>query len=195
MDRSVADILELYDVLQVEETMVACFTKDALSAVAFLCQCGIAHRDVRSDNMLLSANGILKLGDFASAVAVQDGDSMSSEVVGILYWQAPEIRKGPYDFLKVDVWGIGATAWELLEGTPPFVETAPADRWEPLTQSEHYSSSVHQFLELCSRPAHSRPEASGLLKTEFVNSACSHTELARLLARCRHIEDQSITSN
>jgi hypothetical protein len=43
--------------------------------------------------MLLSADGVLKLGDFAHAISAKDGDSISSETVGIQYWQAPEMRK------------------------------------------------------------------------------------------------------
>ena len=62
-------------------------------AVEFLRQCEIAHRDVRSDNMLLTTSGVLKLGDFAHAVSAKDGDSITEEVVGIPYWQAPEVRK------------------------------------------------------------------------------------------------------
>jgi hypothetical protein len=77
--------------------------------------------------------------------------------------------RGSYNVLKVDVWGVGATVWELLEGTPPFLETALADRWPPLTYKERYSRALHQFLDLCSRPAHSRPEANGLLKVRLIN--------------------------
>ncbi|KAJ7446635.1 hypothetical protein FB451DRAFT_1390771 [Mycena latifolia] len=42
----------------------------------------------------------------------------------VVYWQAPEVRSGPYDPLKVDVWSVGATVWELAKGTPLF-----ARRW------------------------------------------------------------------
>jgi serine/threonine-protein kinase CLA4 len=44
------------------------------------------------------------------------------------------------------------------------METKLADRWHPLSKEDNYSLSLHKFLDLCSRPAHSRPEASGLLK-------------------------------
>lgn len=96
-----------------------------------------------------------------------------SQIVQCFLFQFTEtVTRGPYNFLKIDVWGIGATVWELLEGTPPFLESVLADRWPPLKQKEHYSHSLHQFLDLCSRPAHSRPEASGLLKaSNFVSLA------------------------
>ena len=64
MDRSLADLLGLLeDGLVIEERHVACFAKDVANALAFLEDRFIAHRDVRSDNLLISGDGIVKLGE------------------------------------------------------------------------------------------------------------------------------------
>jgi hypothetical protein len=81
MDRSCADLLALYEVgLVVEEKHVACVTRDVsdfitqacrlntllqtLEGLTYLVERNIAHRDLRSDNVLISKDGIIKLGRF-----------------------------------------------------------------------------------------------------------------------------------
>jgi serine/threonine protein kinase len=66
----------------------------ALSAISHLQSLGIAHRDVRSDNMLLDTKGILKLADFAHAVQTSPMKPvLCTDVVGVVHWQAPDIRQ------------------------------------------------------------------------------------------------------
>lgn len=79
--------------------------------------------------------------------------------------QAPEVVRGPYNALKVDVWSLGATVWEMAQTEPPFYDTGkPADRWPPLSEPQFYSPAFHDFLRKCSEPASKRPEPQELLK-------------------------------
>jgi serine/threonine protein kinase len=64
-----------------------------LLALDYLQDKGIAHRDVRSDNLLLSPDGVLKLADFSNAVQLGPNERMRNDLVGVIYWQAPEMRK------------------------------------------------------------------------------------------------------
>lgn len=74
----------------------------------------------------------------------------------------------PYDTLKVDVWSLGATVWEMAQRDPPFADTQQlADRWPPLDRPELFSPPFHAFLEKCSEPAATRPSPSELLKVRF----------------------------
>lgn len=82
---------------------------------------------------------------------------------------------GSYDPLKIDVWSVGATVWEIAEANPPFSDTQqPADRWPPLSEPALYPPSFHDFLRLCSEPAASRPTPKALLE---VRSTVSCTDL------------------
>ncbi|KAI9454081.1 kinase-like domain-containing protein [Russula earlei] len=211
LDRSLADVLAVVGeevgsaqedsssgaVVEIPETMVARFVCDALLALSYLRKHHIAHRDVRSDNLLLSRSGVLKLSDFSSAVRSPPGTHKRSDPVGVIYWQAPEMRTGLYDPLKVDVWSLGATTWELVHGDPPFADVQDTRRivdeqFPPVREPEAYSRSFHDFLHLCSRPAALRPDPDELLKAPFVRTGCSRSEIVRLLGQCKTIDEQQL---
>lgn len=106
-----------------------------------------------------------KTADFSSAVRVTPDDRMRRDDVGVIYWQAPEIRKGEYDVMLVDVWSLGATVWELIEGTTPFEgQEVAGDRLPELSGRETSSEALLDFLEMCSSPPHYRPPAQRLLE-------------------------------
>ncbi|KAJ3530703.1 hypothetical protein NM688_g7674 [Phlebia brevispora] len=193
MDRSLADILNLAEEgAKMTEKHISQFASDVVAALCYLHRLGISHRDVRSDNLLINAKGVVKLADFSSAVQVNRKNPMRSDPVGVIYWQAPEMRNGPYNTLKVDVWGLGATVWELAETQPPFADVTDAsqlgDRWPPLEQASNYSRSFHDFLRLCSEPSSSRPDPPDLLNTPFIRYATGRSAVLELLSQCRSIE-------
>ncbi|KAI0692334.1 kinase-like domain-containing protein [Cytidiella melzeri] len=197
MDRSLADILNLIEEgVEVQEQHIAHFTKDALTALSFLQTQRIAHRDVRSDNLLVNQRGVLKLADFSNAVRVSAAQPSCDEPAGVIFWQAPEMRRyvGRYNPLKVDVWSLGATVWEMAQAQPPFADATDAsqigDTLPPLDSPESFSRSFHDFLQLCSQPCSSRPEPETLLDTPFIRTATDRRVAVDLLLRCRSTEEE-----
>ncbi|KIK92281.1 hypothetical protein PAXRUDRAFT_147672 [Paxillus rubicundulus Ve08.2h10] len=209
MERSLADVVGLVgDGLALQERMVARFASDVLHGLEYLQKQFIAHRDVRSDNLLLNASGVVKLADFSNAVQVTRNMPTATGVVGVIYWQAPEMRAGPYNALKVDLWSLGATVWELAETVPPFSMPASPSaqttfsiqsvrqvgpQWPPLSHPEHYSRGFHEFLKLCGREAAGRPGPGELLNTPFIRNACGRAVILQLLSQCRSIEEVMVT--
>ncbi|PPR01671.1 hypothetical protein CVT24_001500 [Panaeolus cyanescens] len=215
MERSLADIVQLIGGgFMLQDRMIARFASDVLHALVYLQEHNIAHRDVRSDNLLLNKHGILKLADFSNAVQVSKDDPNRTENVGVVFWQAPEIRRQvslffllcpnanvkllkcrplPYNALKVDVWSLGATVWEMAQTEPPFSDTGVlAERWPPLTQPSLYSPAFHDFLRKTSDPAASRPRPMDLMTHSFINNACGRPVIVQLLSQCLTIESQQL---
>ena len=81
------------------------------------------------------------------------------------------LLRGSYNALKVDVWSLGATVWEMAEAAPPFADIKDprkiGDTLPALSRPEIYSQSFHDFILSCSQPAQSRPDPVDLLDVSF----------------------------
>jgi serine/threonine-protein kinase len=96
------------------------------AALAYAHARGVVHRDVKPDNVLLSAGGAATVSDFgvARAIAVaRAGERGSDEglVVGTPAYMAPEQAAGdPEADHRVDLYAFGVLAYEVLTGATPF---------------------------------------------------------------------------
>jgi eukaryotic-like serine/threonine-protein kinase len=81
---------------------------------------GLVHRDVKPQNLLLSSDGVLKLGDFGIAVG-HEGTRLTLEgtVLGTAGYLAPEQARGEQVTAAADIYAVGAVLYELLTGQPP----------------------------------------------------------------------------
>ncbi|KAK1333037.1 hypothetical protein QTO34_006570 [Cnephaeus nilssonii] len=94
--------------------------RQVVSALQYCHRRGIAHRDLKPDNILLDEDGTVKLADFGFGRRVSD-DSKLSTFCGTFYYMAPEVlRQEPYDGRKADVWSLGVTLYRTVTGTVPF---------------------------------------------------------------------------
>jgi serine/threonine protein kinase len=81
---------------------------------------GLVHRDVKPQNLLLGADGILKLGDFGVALG-HDGTrlTLAGTVLGTAGYLAPEQARGERVTAAADIYAVGAVLCELISGEPP----------------------------------------------------------------------------
>jgi hypothetical protein len=94
---------------------------DIASGVNFLHKKNILHRDIKSQNILLSDNFHAKLTDFGLSKVKNAGASSSSKgVVGTVQWMAPELFEDEKCTAKSDMYSLGITFWELASRKKPF---------------------------------------------------------------------------
>jgi WD40 repeat protein/serine/threonine protein kinase len=88
-------------------------------ALAYAHAQGVLHRDIKPSNLLLDASGNVWVTDFGLAKADEDGPTRTGDIVGTLRYMAPERFRGESD-PRNDVYGLGATLYELLTLCPAF---------------------------------------------------------------------------
>ena len=84
---------------------------------------GLIHRDVKPSNVLLGADGSVKLSDFGIAKAVHDAAApltAAGEVLGTPTYLAPEQTRGEQAGPPADIYAVGVLLYELLAGVLPF---------------------------------------------------------------------------
>jgi len=85
------------------------------------CHCrSVLHRDIKLDNILLDADGEIKICDFGVSRVIQK-DQNITEQCGTPAYIAPEIiSDGGYSGFSADIWSLGVLLYAMLCGTVPF---------------------------------------------------------------------------
>jgi serine/threonine protein kinase len=80
---------------------------------------GFMHRDLKPQNLLVNASGVLKLADFGLARAFMMPLRAYTHEVVTLWYRAPEILLGQRKYTPaVDMWSVGCIFAEMVNGTP-----------------------------------------------------------------------------
>ncbi|MEV6329551.1 serine/threonine-protein kinase [Streptomyces sp. NPDC051909] len=109
---------------------VATVAAHAAAGLAAAHRQGVVHRDIKPGNLLMDADGTVKLADFGIARFVDDpsaGLTTTGQIVGTGLYLAPERALGQPASPASDVYSLGCVLYQLLTGQPPFrADTATA---------------------------------------------------------------------
>lgn len=105
-----------------------------MKAIAHCHHLGVAHRDVKPDNILFNDSNELKLADFGSDECFRESHLMSG-VVGTPYYVAPEVLAGRDYSEKVDIWSAGVIMYIMLVGVPPFYGDSATEIFEAMLRA------------------------------------------------------------
>jgi predicted Ser/Thr protein kinase len=84
-------------------------------------QAGVTHRDLKPSNVLVGERGTVKLIDFGLATTgFGDGLTATGAILGTPHYMAPEQVRGKNVDARTDIYALGALAYHLVTGRPPF---------------------------------------------------------------------------
>ncbi|KAG1660669.1 hypothetical protein FOA52_006830 [Chlamydomonas sp. UWO 241] len=156
----------------VDEAKVWQWLVQLLLALSYCHTKKILHRDVKTQNIFMTKDGKLMLGDFGLAKQLQRTLEMARTPIGTPYYMAPEIyEETPYSF-KSDVWALGCVFYEVMTGKPAFaadnlsrvVIRVLRGEYDPLPE-QPYSASLRNLVSaMLTRDVHRRPTVNELLQ-------------------------------
>lgn len=137
----------------------------------------ILHRDLKSANIFVTDDGVLKIGDFGISKLLRPPEMFAKTQIGSPYYVSPEMWKNkPYNS-KTDMWAIGCFLYELVALHPPFQANSldklaariMAGQYEPLPRhcSPELAAIIRRLLIVDTKQ---RPSCTDLLQTAAVQS-------------------------
>lgn len=111
----------------------------------------IIHRDIKSQNIMVSKDGSIKVTDFGIA-KMATSDTLKSAAFGSVYYISPEQARGGFVDEKSDIYSLGITMYEMVTGRVPFdgdtsVAIALMQIQEEITPPRQIFSDIYTSLE------------------------------------------------
>ncbi len=129
------------------------FLYQLLKGVDFIHKSKVLHRDLKPQNLLISKDNILKIGDFGLARGYGIPVKNYTNEVVTLWYRPPDVLLGNKTYgTTVDMWSIGTIFAEMVTGKPLFTGNSENDQLKKIfaimgTPTENYASSLRELPE------------------------------------------------
>lgn len=177
------------------EQEIVHFTVQILLAVKHMHDRKVLHRDIKSENIFLTNNNLVKIGDFGISKALPSTYANAHTRIGTPYYLSPEIcMNKPYN-TSSDMWSVGVVLYELMALQHPFdapsmeklLQRICTGKHQPL--SRRYTRNMRRVVEdLLQKNASRRPTVTQLLQIPWVQA-----EIPKFLNRNEFEEEFSHT--
>ena len=131
----------------ISELEMRYYLAQILSAVKYMHENKVIHRDLKLGNLFLGQNLMIKIGDFGLATRLEYDGERKHTVCGTPNYIAPEILENKHSghSFEVDYWAIGVIVYTLLIGKPPFETDDVKETYKKIT-ADNYEFPSNVFI-------------------------------------------------
>jgi serine/threonine protein kinase len=182
--------------LEVRAVMASC-----IIGLEYLHRHKSIHRDIKAGNILITGDGKAKLADFGVSAQISNSKQGRKTMIGTPFWMAPELIQETYYDGKADIWSLGITILELVEGYPPHFNVHPMRAifmipMKPAPQLQNpdkWSIAMADFTEKClTKKVVDRWDAERLLAHEWISGDVEITRLNKGMEVLRKVVENNM---
>lgn len=115
----------LYSILHkfgpLSQKVIKTYSYQIIKGLQYLHSHQVIHRDLKSPNVLVTDDAVIKLIDFGCSKRCEDGE-INKSIKGSPYWMAPEVVLQQGHSFSSDIWSFGCLLIEMSTGKPPWSE-------------------------------------------------------------------------